>query len=142
MDGSLYDPGLHLFLDDEEIQDQPGFVRKVQRPERAQIEPVLRPERPWEGRTVQIKGGVLYDEDEDLFKMWYWTWGCTIDELQEGAPTFLCSCNALESTDAIDCPITWGTEQRDPTPFVGKKIRLHIQADNATSLFSYRFGAG
>ena len=26
----LSDPGLHLFLDDEEVQDHPGFVRKVQ----------------------------------------------------------------------------------------------------------------
>lgn len=24
--------------------------------------------------------------------------------------------------------------------FLGKKVRLHIQADNATSLFAYRFG--
>ena len=99
MDGSLYDPGLHLFLDDEEIQDYPGFVRKVQRPARAQIEPVLRPEYPWEGRTVQIKGGVLYDEDEDLFKMWYWTWGCTIEELNEGAPTFLCYATSRDGID-------------------------------------------
>ena len=33
-----------------------------------------------------------------------------------------------------------GAEQKDLSPFVGKKVRLHIQADNATSLFSYRFG--
>ena len=26
---NLYDPGLHLFLDDDEVQDHPGFVRKV-----------------------------------------------------------------------------------------------------------------
>jgi hypothetical protein len=48
------------------------------------------------------------------------------------------ACNGLESRDETDCPITWGTEQRDLAPFVGKKIRLHIQADNATSLYSYR----
>ena len=28
--GNLYDPNLHLFLDDAEVQDHPGFVRKVQ----------------------------------------------------------------------------------------------------------------
>ena len=86
----LYDPGLHLFVDDAEVQDHPGFLRKVQRPARIQMEPVLKPERPWEGRTVQIKGGLHYDEEEDLFKMWYWTWGCSIDEMNAGAPTFLC----------------------------------------------------
>ena len=50
------------------------------------------------------------------------------------------ACNGLESRDDTDCPITWGEEKRDLSPFVGKKIRLHFQADNATSLFSYRFG--
>ena len=49
-------------------------------------------------------------------------------------------CNALERRDVTDCPITWGDGHKDLSPFVGKKIRLHIQADNATSLFSYRFG--
>ena len=39
-ENELYDPGAHLFLDDEEVQDHPGFTRKVQRPER-HPEPVL-----------------------------------------------------------------------------------------------------
>jgi len=43
---NLYDLGLHLFLDDVEVQDHPGFVRKVQRPERVRTEPVLKPDRP------------------------------------------------------------------------------------------------
>ena len=86
----FYDPGLHLFVDDAEVQDHPGFLRKVQRPARVQTEPVLGPERPWEGRTVQIKGGLHYDAEEDLFKMWYWTWSCSIEEMHAGAPTFLC----------------------------------------------------
>ena len=70
--GNLYDPGLHLFLDDIEVQDHPGFVRKVQQPERVGSGPVLSPDRPWEGKAVQMWGGVLYDDDEDLFKMWYY----------------------------------------------------------------------
>ncbi len=69
----LYDPGLHLFIDDEGIQDHPGFVRKVQQPQRLQSEPVLRPDRPWEGTSVQSKISVLYDHEEDLFKMWYFS---------------------------------------------------------------------
>ena len=48
------------------------------------------------------------------------------------------ACNALERRDDTDYAITWGAEQKDLSPFVGKKVRLHIQADNATSLFSYR----
>ena len=70
---NFYDPGLHLFLDDVEVQDHPGFVRKVQRPERVRTEPVLRPDRPWEGEAVQLWGSVLYDDDENCFKMWYYS---------------------------------------------------------------------
>ena len=71
----LHDPGLHLFVDDAEVQDHPGFVRKVQQPARVQTEPVLRADRPWEGSAVQMWGSVLYDGDEDLLKMWYFTHG-------------------------------------------------------------------
>ena len=49
-------------------------------------------------------------------------------------------CNGLERGDETDFEITWGKDRRDLSVFVGKKIRLQIKADNATSLFSYRFG--
>ena len=68
----LYDPGLRLFLDDEEVQDRPGFVRRVQQPQRVQLEPVLKPDRPWEG-AVQLWGSVLYDDEARRFKMWYYS---------------------------------------------------------------------
>ena len=50
-------------------------------------------------------------------------------------------CNGLERGDETDFEVTWGKDGKNLFPFVGKKIRLHIRADNATSLFSYRFGA-
>ena len=68
----LCDPGLHLFVDDAEIQDRPGFIRKVQSPQRLS-DPVLEPDRPWEGRAVQLWGSVLYDGEEGRFKMWYYS---------------------------------------------------------------------
>ena len=49
-------------------------------------------------------------------------------------------CNGLVRGDETGFEVTWGKDRKDLSPFVGKKIRLHIQADNATSLFSYRFG--
>ena len=33
--------------------------------------PVLKPDRPWEGWRTEIFGNVIYDEEEKLFKMWY-----------------------------------------------------------------------
>jgi hypothetical protein len=49
------------------------------------------------------------------------------------------ACNGLERGDEISQTITWGDEKRDLSPFVGKRVRLHLRADNATSFFSYRF---
>ena len=40
--------------------------------------------------------------------------------------------------DDTDCAITWEAEQKDLSPLFGKKVRLHIQAYNATSLFFYQ----
>jgi hypothetical protein len=50
------------------------------------------------------------------------------------------SCNGLDCGDETNWEICWGTEQRNLSAFIGKKIRLHIRADNATSLYSYRTG--
>ena len=72
----LYDPGLHLFLDDDEVQDHPDFTRKVQHPQRLQ-DPVLEPDRPWEGESAEVWGSVLYDDEEGIFKMWYRTFDGT-----------------------------------------------------------------
>lgn len=69
----LHDPGLHLFLDDDEVQDRPGFSRVVQNPTRIRRDPVLVPDRPWEGHAVQLWGSVLYDREEGVFKMWYFS---------------------------------------------------------------------
>ena len=86
---NFYDPGLHLFLDDVEVQDHPGFVRKVQRPERVRTEPVLKPDRPWEGNAVQLWGSVLYDDDENCFKMWYYSSNNDLYE-RTGQGHFMC----------------------------------------------------
>ena len=77
MTDNHYDPGLHLFVDDAEVQDHPGFTRQVQQPARVQLEPVVRTDRPWEGHAVALWGSVLYDAEENLFKMWYYTYGPT-----------------------------------------------------------------
>ena len=77
MTDNHWDPGLHLFVDDAEVQDHPGFTRLVLQPARVQLDPVVRSDRPWEGNSVALWGSVLYDEEENLFKMWYFTFGTT-----------------------------------------------------------------
>ena len=67
---TLYDKGLHLFVDDDEVQDHPGFTRRVQHPTRLP-EPVLRGDMPWERDAVEVWGSVIYDVGEGIFKAWY-----------------------------------------------------------------------
>jgi hypothetical protein len=61
-----------------------------------------------------------------------------IDDVEVPEGYSLEECNGLARGDRVDAPITWGDNHRDLRPFVGRKIRLHIQTDNATSLYSYR----
>lgn len=72
------------FLDDQLIHEASMISRFVPRPEKYAGNPILVPDKPWEhgeqvfaaGATVfsgiQITGqSVLYDEEEQVFKMWY-----------------------------------------------------------------------
>ena len=59
-----------LFIDDAIIGAKRGVVRTLH-PARKLEQPVLRPDRPWEGRRVYIYGSVHYDNDARLFRMWY-----------------------------------------------------------------------
>jgi hypothetical protein len=68
----MYDPKLHLFVDNGEIQETWGFSRVLGRAERFRNEPVLAADRPWEGMGV-IRPTVMRD-DGGLFRMWYQTY--------------------------------------------------------------------
>ena len=59
-----------LFIDDTIISAKRGIVRTLH-PARKLAQPVLQPDRPWEGRRVYIYGSVYYDNDASLFRMWY-----------------------------------------------------------------------
>ena len=59
-----------MFLDDALIADQARLQRRWH-PARKHPEPVLRPDRPWEGRMPVMYGTVL--RREGRFQMWYCT---------------------------------------------------------------------
>ncbi len=66
----VHDPNLHLFVDDAEIHNFHGLLRKVNRP-RKHPEPVIVADRPWEvGNRVQAWGSVVKDPD-GLLRIWY-----------------------------------------------------------------------
>ena len=61
-----------LFLDDWVVDSIHNVSRVLQEPQRWPGNPVIIGDKPWEKRTVYLNGrGVLYDDDERLFKMWY-----------------------------------------------------------------------
>jgi hypothetical protein len=59
-----------LFLDDYLIESMKGLKQGVNPAVKVDHNPIIRPERPWEGNTLNI-GRIIYEEDEGLFKMWY-----------------------------------------------------------------------
>lgn len=61
-----------LFVDEGIINSKLGVVRTLH-PARKLEEPVLVPDRPWEGDRIYIYGTVYYDRRAQLFRMWYIT---------------------------------------------------------------------
>jgi len=67
LSATLNDPGLHLVVDDEEIEKTKNLVRFVNKPKRHG--PVVVSDRPWEGRNrVQAWGTVIRDPN-GLFRL-------------------------------------------------------------------------
>ena len=97
MSESLYDPGLHLFVDDDEVQDHPGFTRQVQQPNRLP-EPVLRGDRPWERNAIQLWGSVVYDDEEGLFKAWYYSVNSELYE-RDGSGHYMCYATSIDGVE-------------------------------------------
>ncbi|MDE2868365.1 MAG: hypothetical protein OXN91_06960, partial [Chloroflexota bacterium] len=65
----MYDPHLHLLIDDHEVLYRSGLTRFVEQPQRVAREPVLEAEMPWEHDHVSLWGSVLHNGSE--FQMWY-----------------------------------------------------------------------
>src|SRR5262245_37231101 len=63
------DPNLHLFVDDEEIENAENLKRELNRP-RKHPGPLLVADRPWEGERAQAWGSVILEPDGRL-RLWY-----------------------------------------------------------------------
>jgi len=58
-----------LFLDDHLIEMAASVTRRIHRPRKHLLNPILRPEMWWEGNQM-LPYATMYDEDEKIFKMW------------------------------------------------------------------------
>jgi len=61
-----------LFVDDHIIEQMDNLKRVMNQPKKYPGNPVLVPDRPWEGFRAHMYGSVIYDRQAELFKMWYW----------------------------------------------------------------------
>ena len=60
-----------LFVDDLVIDERSGVELNLHQPTKHPGNPVLVADRPWEAKSVAIYGTVIYDPQEEVFKMWY-----------------------------------------------------------------------
>ena len=60
-----------LFVDDYHVSEIKGLTRNLHAVEKHPANPVIRPDRPWEGDGVAAGNSSLYDPCEKLFKIWY-----------------------------------------------------------------------
>lgn len=61
-----------LFLDDELLEMTAGVTRRMHQPIKHRLNPVLRPDRWWEGNCI-LPLATLYDNEAKLFRTWYRT---------------------------------------------------------------------
>ena len=66
-------PSRNLFLDDHDIDSVRNLRRTVNQPDWNSETPVLQPDNPWEMGGVSQYGTVLYDKEQQLFRMYYLT---------------------------------------------------------------------
>jgi hypothetical protein len=60
-----------LFVDDHHVGEMHNLTRRMNQPEKHPANPVLTPDRPWEGDSVWSKNATIWDAEEYVFKMWY-----------------------------------------------------------------------
>ena len=60
-----------LFVERVLVREAIGVVFTLHPARKHPANPVVKVDRPWEGWRLEIYGSVLFDEEADLFKMWY-----------------------------------------------------------------------
>jgi len=58
-------------VDDLLIDRMEGVVKALGRPTKLDANPLIKPDQPWEGYLILQPGTVIYDQEEQIFKMWY-----------------------------------------------------------------------
>ena len=92
----MYDPNLHLFVDDAEVDASWNTTPTIGRPERRTHDPIMVADRSWEGQAVGNDLSILQDNATGKFRMWYRSFN---DARSDEADKNLL--NYAESTDGL-----------------------------------------
>ncbi|MFV2069607.1 MAG: hypothetical protein ACC645_21795 [Pirellulales bacterium] len=98
-----------LFVDDVLVESAIGVTRTLHSVKKHPANPLVMPDKPWEGQCVLLYGSVMRDPETAKFRMWYLAWG-----KQLGKPTFICY---AESDDGL----AWTKPNLDLVEFEGSK---------------------
>ena len=60
-----------LFVDRVLVREATGVAFTLHPARKHPANPLVKADRPWEGWRALVYGGVLFDREEGLFKMWY-----------------------------------------------------------------------
>lgn len=101
-----------LFLDDYLIASMSNITRKVNPVQKHPANPVVRPDKSWEKPIALIFGSVIYDAEDRIYKMWYFTGGGHV-----GYAT---------SNDGVQ----WEKPALDVITYEGQRTNLVIQRGN------------
>jgi hypothetical protein len=101
--------GKQLFIDDYIIDEMAGLTKVLNRPVKHPDNPLAVPDLRWEEHGFYANGTVLYDEQDDLFKIWIHLWKHAGEELAATKGLY----GYLTSKDGVvwDKPIINKTEQ-------------------------------
>lgn len=79
-----------LFVDDFVVASSQNVTRQFHQPEKLALNPILRPEYPWEGTTLLLNGSVVRHPESGLLRMYYCTYEAPGKFVRQPRMSFVC----------------------------------------------------
>jgi hypothetical protein len=102
-----------MFLDNQMIEMTPGVSRRLHPAVKHLLNPIIRPDRWWEGNQM-FPNATMYDEEEKLFKMWM---RCGSDSKSAYVSGHAAYVTYLTSTDGVH----WEKPELGVMDFAGRR---------------------
>ncbi len=123
----------HLFVDDHAVASKAGVTRTYHSFQKYAGNPVIVPDRPWEGNNIYIYGTVLPNESGPGYRMWYHSLNISLPVADR------VNANYATSVDGI----TWTKPELGIISFNGSKANnLFIRPGNCPSVMHTPWDAG